>query len=100
MKLAAGTLCMQTLLTRSRVLLQTENVHIAQIDVHEYDSMAFPWRSHEGRHAAPLVWCAVARLEPPAGVTAATPDANHISPVYARGCHSPLRIPGWQKLHR
>ena len=42
MKLAAGTLCMQTLLTRSRVLLQTENVHIAQIDVHEYDSMALP----------------------------------------------------------
>jgi len=33
---------MQTLLTRSRVLLQTENVHIAQIDVHEYDSMALP----------------------------------------------------------
>ena len=40
MKLAAGTLCMQTLLTSSSVLLQTENVNIAQSELHEYDSMA------------------------------------------------------------
>ena len=38
--LAAGTLCMQTLLTSSSVLLQTENVNIAQSELHEYDSMA------------------------------------------------------------
>ena len=31
---------MQTLLTSSSVLLQTENVNIAQSELHEYDSMA------------------------------------------------------------
>jgi len=31
---------MQTLLTSSSVLLQTENVNIAQSEFHEYDSMA------------------------------------------------------------
>ena len=52
MKLAAGTLCMQTLLTSSSVLLQTENVNIAQSEFHEYDSMAAGPRGCHGRRRA------------------------------------------------
>ena len=35
-----GASAAQTLLTSSSVLLQTENVNIAQSELHEYDSMA------------------------------------------------------------
>ena len=48
---------MQTLLTSSSVLLQTENVNIAQSELHEYDSMAAGPRAATAAAAARRTCC-------------------------------------------
>ena len=53
-----------------------------------------PWRS-QGRQAAPPVRCAAARTTS-AGVTAATPNLNHIAGVYS-GLPLALQEPSWRK---